>query len=92
MFGPDDLEEYSAVRDRLRLHIVAGARRRGIAVEPSLVAAALDHKHSVDGRLGHWTRRHVADALADSEPGGTTSADRDHPRKSMAIPFPCRSR
>ncbi len=32
--------------------------------EPSLVAAALDHKHSVDGRLGHWTRAHVADALA----------------------------
>lgn len=64
VFGPDDLEEYSAVRDRLRLHIVAWARRRGIAVEPSLVAAALDHKHSVDGRLGHWTRRHIADALA----------------------------
>jgi len=64
VFGPDDLEDYSAVRDRLRLHIVAWARRRGIAVEPSLVAAALDHKHSVDGRLGHWTRRHVADALA----------------------------
>jgi hypothetical protein len=64
VFGPDDLEEYSAVRDRLRLHIVMWARKRGIAVEPSLVAAALDHKHSVDGRLGHWTRRHVADALA----------------------------
>jgi hypothetical protein len=64
VFGPDDLEEYSAVRDRLRLHIVAWARRRGIEVEPSLVAAALDHKHSVDGRLAHWTRRHVADALA----------------------------
>jgi hypothetical protein len=64
VFGPDDLEEYSAVRDRLRLHIVAWARRRGIEVEPSLVAAALDHKHSVDGRLGHWTRRHIADALA----------------------------
>src|SRR5918999_5762254 len=64
VFGPDDLEEYSAVRDRLRLHIVAWARRNGLHVEPSLVAAALDHKHSVDGRLGHWTRRHVADALA----------------------------
>jgi hypothetical protein len=64
VFGPGDLEEYSAVRDRLRLHIVAWARRRGIEVEPSLVAAALDHKHSVDGRLAHWTRRHVADALA----------------------------
>jgi hypothetical protein len=64
VFGPDDFEEYSAVRDRLRLHIVAWARRHGIEAEPSLVAAALDHKHSVDGRLGHWTRRHVADALA----------------------------
>ena len=64
VFGPDDLEAYAVVRDRLRLHIVAWARRRGLMVEPSLVAAALDHKHSVDGRLGHWTRAHVADALA----------------------------
>ncbi|WP_219413423.1 hypothetical protein [Pseudonocardia nigra] len=64
VFGPDDLEEYSRARDRLRLHIVAWARRRGIEVEPSLVAAALDHKHGVDGRLAHWTRAHVADALA----------------------------
>ncbi|GAA3042188.1 hypothetical protein GCM10010464_02610 [Pseudonocardia yunnanensis] len=64
VFRSADHEEYSAVRDRLRLHIVAWARRRGIEVEPSLVAAALDHKHSVDGRLGHWTREHVADALA----------------------------
>ncbi|MEJ3656377.1 hypothetical protein WEH80_25745 [Actinomycetes bacterium KLBMP 9759] len=43
---------------------MAWARRRGMEVEPSLVAAALDHKHGVDGRLGHWTRAHVADALA----------------------------
>ena len=64
VFGPEDLEAYAVVRDRLRLHIVAWARRRGLTVEPSLVAAALDHKHSVDGRLGHWTRAHVADALA----------------------------
>jgi hypothetical protein len=64
VFGPDDLEAYASVRDRLRLHIVAWARRRGHQVEPSLVAAALDHKHGVDGRLGHWTRAHVADALA----------------------------
>ncbi len=64
VFGPDDLEAYALVRDRLRLHIVAWARRRGLLVEPSLVAAALDHKYSVDGRLGHWTRTHVADALA----------------------------
>ncbi len=64
VFGPDDLEGYSSARDRLRLRIVAWARRRGIDVEPALVAAALDHKHGVDGRLGHWTRAHVADALA----------------------------
>jgi hypothetical protein len=64
VFGPDDLEAYPAVRDRLRLHIVAWARRRGMHAEPSLVAAALDHKHGVDGRLGHWTRAHVAEALA----------------------------
>ena len=64
VFGSDDLEAYALVRDRLRLHIVAWARRRSLLVEPSLVAAALDHKHSVDGRLGHWTRAHVADALA----------------------------
>jgi hypothetical protein len=64
VFGPDDLEAYASVRDRLRLHIVAWARRRGMHAEPSLVAAALDHKHGVDGRLGHWTRAHIADALA----------------------------
>ena len=64
VFGTDDFEEYAAVRDRLRLHIVAWARRRGMEVEPSLVAAALDHKQGVDGRLGHWTRAHIADALA----------------------------
>jgi hypothetical protein len=64
VFGPDDMDGYSSVRDRLRLHIVARARRQGREVEPSLVAAALDHKHGVDGRLGHWTRAHVAEALA----------------------------
>jgi hypothetical protein len=64
VFGPDDLEAYPAARDRLKLHIVAWARRRGLVVEPALVAAALDHKHGIDGRLGHWTRAHVADALA----------------------------
>ena len=44
--------------------MVAWAGRRGAPVEPALVAAALDHRHGVDGRLGHWTRAHVADALA----------------------------
>lgn len=64
VFDPEDTESYAAARDRMRLLVVAWARRRGIEVEPTLVAAALDHKHSVDGRLGHWTRAHVADALA----------------------------
>jgi len=64
VYDSEDLSGYSSARDRLRLKIVAWARRRGELVEPSLVAAALDHKHAVDGRLGHWTRAHVADAMA----------------------------
>jgi hypothetical protein len=64
VFDPEDTESYAAARDRLRLLVVAWARRRGLEVESALVAAVLDHKHSVDGRLGHWTRAHVADALA----------------------------
>jgi hypothetical protein len=64
VFAPDDHEEYSTSRERLQSLVVAWARRRGVPVEPALVAAALDHKHAVDGRLGHWTRAHVADALA----------------------------
>ncbi|MGH3567028.1 MAG: hypothetical protein ACRDRH_13540 [Pseudonocardia sp.] len=64
VFGPHDLEEYPAARDRLLLLVIAGARRGGVDVEQSLVAAALDHKHGIDGRLGHWTRAHIADALA----------------------------
>ncbi|HXV93795.1 MAG TPA: hypothetical protein VD813_10885, partial [Pseudonocardia sp.] len=64
VFRPEDLEEYSAARDRLRSLIVARSRRRGIEVGPALVAAVLDYRHSVDGRLGHWRRAHVAHALA----------------------------
>jgi hypothetical protein len=64
VFGPHDHEEYSAVRDRLQSLVVAWARHRGVPVDPALVAAALDHRHGVDGRLGHWTRPHVAEALA----------------------------
>lgn len=64
VFDPEDTESYAAARDRLRLLVVSWARRRGLEVESALVAAVLDHKHSVDGRLGHWTRAHVADALA----------------------------
>jgi hypothetical protein len=83
VFGPEDMEVYAAARDRLRLHIVAWARRRGIEVEPGLVAAALDHKHSVDGRLGHWTRTHVADALAVWFP--RTVAMRDDDRDAVPV-------
>ena len=83
VFGPDDVEVYAAARDRLRLRIVAWARRRGIDVEPALVAAALDHKHGVDGRLGHWTRAHVADALAVWFP--RTVALRDDDRDAVPV-------
>ncbi|MDN5931700.1 MAG: hypothetical protein L0I24_11660 [Pseudonocardia sp.] len=83
VFGPEDMEVYAAARDRLRLHIVAWARRRGSEVEPALVAAALDHKHSVDGRLGHWTRTHVADALAVWFP--RTVAMRDDDRDAVPV-------
>jgi hypothetical protein len=64
VFGPRDHEEYSAARTSLQSLVVAWAHRRGAPVEPALVAAALDHRHGVDGRLSHWTRAHVADALA----------------------------
>jgi hypothetical protein len=64
VFSSDDHEEYSAARERLQSLVVAWARHRGVPVEPALVAAALDHRHGVDGRLGHWTRAHIADALA----------------------------
>ncbi len=64
VFGPDDHEEYPAARERLQSLVAGWARRRGIPVQPALVAAALDHRHGVDGRLGRWTRAHVADALA----------------------------
>ncbi|GAA3227002.1 hypothetical protein GCM10017691_16990 [Pseudonocardia petroleophila] len=83
VFGPEDVEVYAAARDRLRLHIVAWARRRGIEVEPALVAAALDHKHGVDGRLAHWTRAHVADALAVWFP--RTVALRDDDRDAVPV-------
>jgi hypothetical protein len=64
VFGPDDHEEYQAVRERMASLVVGWARRRGVPVQPALVAAALDHRHGVDGRLSRWTRAHVADALA----------------------------
>jgi hypothetical protein len=64
VFGSDDHEAYAAARSRLLSLVVAWARRRGAPVEPALVAAVLDHRHGVDGRLGRWTRTHVAEALA----------------------------
>ncbi|QJY49815.1 hypothetical protein [Pseudonocardia broussonetiae] len=85
VFGPEDMEVYAAARDRLRLHIVAWARRRGVDVEPALVAAALDHKHGVDGRLGHWTRAHVADALAVWFPRTVALRDEDRDAVPAAL-------
>jgi hypothetical protein len=64
VFGPHDHEEYSAARTSLQSLVVTWARHRGIPADPGLVAAALDHRHGVDGRLSHWTRTHVAEALA----------------------------
>jgi hypothetical protein len=64
VFGPDDHEEYQAARERLQSLVAGWARRRGVPVQPGLVAAALDHRHGVDGRLARWTRAHIADALA----------------------------
>ncbi|MGH3613667.1 MAG: hypothetical protein ACRDRK_13970 [Pseudonocardia sp.] len=81
VFGPHDLEEYAAARDRLLLLVVADARRSGVEVEQSLVAAALDHKHGIDGRLGHWTRAHVADTLTVRFP--RTVALLDHNRDDV---------
>lgn len=65
VFRPDDLDEYAAARERLRAMIVSWSRRRGMPAEPALVAAALDRKHAVDGRLGHWTCAHVTAALTE---------------------------
>ena len=64
VFGSDDHAAYAAARGRLQSFVVAWARRRGVPVEPALIAAALDHRHGVDGRLDRWTRAHVAEALA----------------------------
>jgi hypothetical protein len=85
VFGPDDHEEYSAVRDRLQSLVVAWARHRGVPVDPALVAAALDHRHGVDGRLGHWTRPHVAEALAVWFPRTVALLDDDREGVSAAL-------
>ncbi|MHA6793631.1 hypothetical protein ACVGVM_08965 [Pseudonocardia bannensis] len=77
VFAPHEHEEYSVVRDRLLNAVLARSRRRGREVDPALVAAALDYKHGVDGRLGHWTRAHIADALAVWFPRAVAVADSD---------------
>ncbi|MDT7579560.1 MAG: hypothetical protein QOK35_824, partial [Pseudonocardiales bacterium] len=85
VFGPHDHEEYSAARERLQSLVVAWARDRGVPVEPALVAAALDHRHGVDGRLGHWTRAHVADALAVWFPRSVALLDDDRDAVAPAL-------
>ena len=85
VFGPDDHEGYPAARERLQSLVVAWARRRGIPVEPALVAAALDHRHGVDGRFGRWTRAHVADALAVWFPRTVALLDDDRDAVPVAL-------
>ena len=85
VFGPDDHEGYLAARERLQSLVVAWARRRGIPVHPALVAAALDHRHGVDGRLGRWTRAHVADALAVWFPRTVALLDDDREAVPVAL-------
>jgi hypothetical protein len=85
VFGSDDHEEYSAARGRLQSLVVASARRRGVPVEPALVAAALDHRYGVDGRLGLWTRAHVAEALAVWFPRTVALLDEDRDAVPAAL-------
>jgi hypothetical protein len=85
VFGPDDHEEYQAVRERLQSLVAGWARRRGVPVQPALVAAALDHRHGVDGRLGRWTRAHVADALAVWFPRSVALLDDDRDAVPVAL-------
>jgi hypothetical protein len=85
VFAAHEHEEYSAVRDRLLTAVLARARRRGREVDPALVAAALDYKHGVDGRLGRWTRHHVADALAVWFPRTVAVRDSDWPEIPQAL-------
>ena len=85
VFGPDDHEEYQIARERLQSLVAAWARRRGIPVEPALVAAALDHRHGVDGRLGRWTRAHIADALAVWFPRTVALLDDDRDAVPVAL-------
>jgi hypothetical protein len=85
VFGPHDHEEYLAARERLQSLVVAWARHRGVPVDPALVLAALDHRHGVDGRLGHWTRTHVAEALAVWFPRSVALLDDDRDAVPAAL-------
>jgi hypothetical protein len=85
VFGPHDHEEYAAARERLQSLVVAWARRRNAPVEPTLVAAALDHRHGVDGRLGRWTRAHIADALSAWFPRSVALLDDDRDAVPAAL-------
>lgn len=85
VFGPDDHEEYAAARERLRLLVVAWARRRGTDLIPALVAAVLDHKHAADGRLGHWTAGLVHEVLTVRLPRTTALPRDDWPAVAAAV-------
>jgi hypothetical protein len=85
VFGSGDHEEYAAARERLRLLVVAWARRRGTDLVPALVAAVLDHKHAADGRLGHWTAALVDDVLTVRLPRGTALPPDDWPAVPAAL-------
>ena len=85
VFGPDDHEEYSAARERLGALVVDWASPRGTPVDSALVAAALDHRNSVDGRLGHWTRAHVAQSLAEWFPRSVALLDDDRDAVPAAL-------
>jgi hypothetical protein len=85
VFGPDDHEEYATGRERLRLLVVAWARRRGTDLVPALVGAVLDHKYAVDGRLGHWTAALVEEILTVRLPRTTALPHDDWPAVPAAL-------
>ncbi|MGQ0574198.1 MAG: hypothetical protein ACT4RN_08330 [Pseudonocardia sp.] len=85
VFGPDDHEEYATARERLRLLVVAWARRRGVDLVPALVAAVLDHKHAADGRVGHWTAALVDDVATVRLPRTTALPRDDWPAVPAAL-------
>lgn len=85
VFGPHDHEEYAQARGRLQALVVGWARQRGVPADPAFVAAALDHRHGVDGRLGHWTRPHVAETLAVWFPRSVALLDDDRDAVPAAL-------